>query len=148
VVVRHRLNSLVKSHENQDLKSWCTLNSFPAWCSIFMRWYGEQAGKFTCYGLGQGTSRDASSFEWFNTQQVVDGRLTWRPKGTGTFSVSWSRFLKFCLMAAWTTAGESVKMLKAPQQSLEKWSLNKHTNTFKKFLNAKFKIWKPTSDLK
>ena len=29
--------------------------SFPAWCSAFMGGCGEQAGKFTCCVLGQGT---------------------------------------------------------------------------------------------
>ena len=35
--------------------------SFPAWRSAFMGGCGEQAGKFACCVLGQGTKRDAPS---------------------------------------------------------------------------------------
>ena len=35
------------------------IRSFPAWRSAFMGGCGEQAGKFTCCVLGQGTQRDA-----------------------------------------------------------------------------------------
>ena len=31
------------------------IHSFPAWCSAFMGGCGEQAGKFACFVLGQGT---------------------------------------------------------------------------------------------
>ena len=34
------------------------IRSFPAWRSAFRRGCGEQAGKFACYVLGQGTLRD------------------------------------------------------------------------------------------
>ena len=35
------------------------IHSFPAWRSAFRGGCGEQAGKFACCVLGQGTSRDA-----------------------------------------------------------------------------------------
>ena len=44
--------SLVESYK-KSLKNG--IYSFPAWRSAFMRGCGEQAGKFVCCVLGQGT---------------------------------------------------------------------------------------------
>ena len=38
------------------------IHSFPAWCSAFRGGCGEQAGKFACCVLGQGTYWDAPAF--------------------------------------------------------------------------------------
>ena len=44
---------LVVESYQQTLKNG--IYSFPAWCSAFMGGCGEQAGKFVCCVLGQGT---------------------------------------------------------------------------------------------
>ena len=49
-------NPLVESYQ-KTLKN--CIHSFPAWPSAFMGDCGEQAGKFACCVLGQGTQRDA-----------------------------------------------------------------------------------------
>ena len=49
---------LVESYQ-KTLKNG--IYSFPAWRSAFRGGCGEQAGKFACYVLGQGTQRDAPS---------------------------------------------------------------------------------------
>ena len=51
------------------------IHSFSAWCSAFKRGCGEQAGKFACCVLGQGTERDASAFMW------KTGGEGWAPPG-------------------------------------------------------------------
>ena len=50
---------LVESHQ-KTLKNG--IHSFPAWRSAFMGGCREQAGKFACCVLGQGTQRDAPAF--------------------------------------------------------------------------------------
>ena len=40
------------------------IHSFSAWRSAFRGGCGEQAGKFACCVLGQGTYRDAPAFMW------------------------------------------------------------------------------------
>ena len=49
-------NSLVESYQ-KILKNG--IYSFPAWRSAFIKSCGEQAGKFACCVVGQGTERDA-----------------------------------------------------------------------------------------
>ena len=43
---------LVESYQ-KTLKNG--IHSFPAWCLAFKEWCGEQANKFACCVLGQGT---------------------------------------------------------------------------------------------
>ena len=47
---------------SKDLKNG--IYSFPAWRSAFRGGCGEQASKFTCCVLGQGTERDVPAFMW------------------------------------------------------------------------------------
>ena len=54
--VDQRLIPLVESYQ-KTLKN--DIRIFPAWRSVFRGGCGEQAGKFACCVLGQGTLRDA-----------------------------------------------------------------------------------------
>ena len=52
---------LVKSYQ-KTLKNG--IHSFPAWHLAFRGGCGEQAGKFACCVLGQGTLHNAAAFMW------------------------------------------------------------------------------------
>ena len=76
--------SLVESYR-KALKNG--IHSFPAWRSAFKGGCGEQAGKFACCVLGQGTERDAPAFMWKtgDPEMVTPKRVrTYRPKHSDT----------------------------------------------------------------
>ena len=63
---------LVESYQ-KTLKNG--IHSFPAWRSAFRGGCGEQAGKFACCVLGQGTQRDAPPL---CEKQVAQTALKWQ----------------------------------------------------------------------
>ena len=79
-------NPLVESYQNA-LKN--VIHSFPAWRSAFSGVCGEQADKFACCAIGQGTKREAF-FMWKtdgpdSSQMATPKRVrTFRPKYRNT----------------------------------------------------------------
>ena len=69
------------------------IHSFPAWRSAFMGDCGEQAGKFACCVLGQGTQRDAPAFMWKTGGPDISEMAT--PKRVRTSRPKYSDTMRF-----------------------------------------------------
>ena len=84
------LNPLVESYQ-KTLKNG--IHSFPDWRSAFMGGCGEQAGKFACCVLGQGTQWDAPIFMW-KTDGPDNSEMT-TPKQVRTSRPKYSDAIRF-----------------------------------------------------
>ena len=81
---------LVESYQ-KTLKNG--IHNLSAWRSAFMRGCGEEAGKFVCCVLGQGTERDAPAFMWKTGGPDISEMAT--PKRVRTFRPKYSDTICF-----------------------------------------------------
>ena len=75
----------------KDFKN--VIRSSPAWRSAFRKSCGQQAGKFACCVLGQGTKWDTPTFMWKTGGPQTSGIAT--PKRVRTFRPKYSNTIRF-----------------------------------------------------